>query len=548
MTTIGTAAKTWPQDKVRQRQEAFEKVRSEYRDEIARIRQGGGEKAIERQHGKGRLTARERIERLKDPGKPFMELGLYAAYGMYEEYGSPPAAGIITGIITVEGHDCVVAANDATVKAGAYFEVTLKKNLRAQQFALENHLPIIYLVDSAGVFLPLQDQVFPDEAHFGRIFYNNARLSALGVPQIAAVMGPCVAGGAYLPVMCDKYIMVEGSFMFLAGPALVKAAIGQEIDAETLGGATTHNAISGTADYHEPDDEAAIRRIRSILATINLPRERAFQRREPTEPRLPAGDIPGLLYPPETTQYDVREILARILDGSNFEEYKATYGKTLVCGTGRIGGYAIGIVANQKVVQQTEEGEMQMGGVIYSDSADKAARFIMNCNQDRIPLLFIQDVNGFIVGRDAEWGGIAKDGAKLVNAVANSVVPKITVVISGSYGAGNYALCGRAYDPRFMFAWPTARIAVMGGAQAANTLADIQLARMKNPTEEDRQRIVSELEARYERQSDPRYAAARMWVDEIIMPEDTREVLVRCLELCDHQTLIPAPRFGVLQV
>jgi len=548
MTTIGTAAKTWPQDKVRQRQEAFEKVRSEYRDEIARIRQGGGEKAIERQHGKGRLTARERIERLKDPGTPFMELGLYAAYGMYEEYGSPPAAGIITGIITVEGHDCVVAANDATVKAGAYFEVTLKKNLRAQQFALENHLPIIYLVDSAGVFLPLQDQVFPDEAHFGRIFYNNARLSALGVPQIAAVMGPCVAGGAYLPVMCDKYIMVEGSFMFLAGPALVKAAIGQEIDAETLGGATTHNAISGTADYHEPDDEAAIRRIRSILATINLPRERAFQRREPTEPRLPAGDIPGLLYPPETTQYDVREILARILDGSNFEEYKATYGKTLVCGTGRIGGYAIGIVANQKVVQQTEEGEMQMGGVIYSDSADKAARFIMNCNQDRIPLLFIQDVNGFIVGRDAEWGGIAKDGAKLVNAVANSVVPKITVVISGSYGAGNYALCGRAYDPRFMFAWPTARIAVMGGAQAANTLADIQLARMKNPTEEDRQRIVSELEARYERQSDPRYAAARMWVDEIIMPEETREVLVRCLELCDHQTLIPAPRFGVLQV
>ena len=548
MTTIGTAAKTWPQDKVRQRQEAFEKVRSEYRDEIARIRQGGGEKAIERQHGKGRLTARERIERLKDPGTPFMELGLYAAYGMYEEYGSPPAAGIITGIITVEGHDCVVAANDATVKAGAYFEVTLKKNLRAQQFALENHLPIIYLVDSAGVFLPLQDQVFPDEAHFGRIFYNNARLSALGVPQIAAVMGPCVAGGAYLPVMCDKYIMVEGSFMFLAGPALVKAAIGQEIDAETLGGATTHSAISGTADYHEPDDEAAIRRIRSILATINLPRERAFQRREPTEPRLPAGDIPGLLYPPETTQYDVREILARILDGSNFEEYKATYGKTLVCGTGRIGGYAIGIVANQKVVQQTEEGEMQMGGVIYSDSADKAARFIMNCNQDRIPLLFIQDVNGFIVGRDAEWGGIAKDGAKLVNAVANSVVPKITVVISGSYGAGNYALCGRAYDPRFMFAWPTARIAVMGGAQAANTLADIQLARMKNPTEEDRQRIVSELEARYERQSDPRYAAARMWVDEIIMPEDTREVLVRCLELCDHQTLIPAPRFGVLQV
>ena len=548
MTTIGTDSKTWPKDKSRQRQEAFEQVRAEYRDEIARIRQGGGDKAIERQHGKGRLTVRERIERLKDPGTSFMELGLYAAYGMYAEYGSPPAAGVITGIITVEGHDCVVAANDATVKAGAYFEVTLKKNLRAQQIALENHLPIIYLVDSAGVFLPLQDQVFPDEAHFGRIFYNNARLSALGVPQIAAVMGPCVAGGAYLPVMCDKYIMVEGAFMFLAGPALVKAAIGQEIDAETLGGATTHNAISGTADYHEPDDEAAIQRIRSILATINLPRERAFQRREPVEPRLPAEDIPGLIYPPETTQYDVREILARLLDGSDFEEYKATYGKTLVCGTGRIGGYAVGIVANQKLVQRTEEGEMQMGGVIYSDSADKAARFIMNCNQDRIPLIFFQDVNGFMVGRDAEWGGIAKDGAKLVNAVANSVVPKITLVIGGSYGAGNYALCGRAYDPRFMFAWPTAKIAVMGGSQAANTLADIQLARMKDATEKDRKRIVSELEARYEHQSDPRYAAARLWVDEIIMPVDTRETLIRCLELCDHQTRMPAPRFGVLQV
>lgn len=548
MTTIGTPAKTWPRDKVRQRQEAFEKVRDEYRREMAAIRLGGGYKAIKRQHGKGRLTARERIERLQDPGTPFMELGLYAAWGMYPEYGSPAAAGVIAGVITVEGHDCVVVANDATVKAGAYFEVTLKKNLRAQQIALQNHLPIIYLVDSAGVFLPLQDQVFPDEAHFGRIFYNNARLSALGVPQIAAVMGPCVAGGAYLPVMCDKYIMVEGSFMFLAGPALVKAAIGQEIDAETLGGATTHNAISGTADYHEPDDKAAIQRIRSILATINLPRERAFQRREPVEPRLLAGDIPGLIYPPESTQFDIREILARLLDDSEFEEYKATYGKTLVCGSGRLGGYPLGVVANQKVVTRTEEGEMQMGGVIYSDAADKAARFIMNCSQDRIPLLFIHDVNGFMVGRASEWGGIAKDGAKMVNAVANSVVPKLTLVIGGSYGAGNYAMSGRAYDPRFMFAWPTAKIAVMGGAQAANTLADIQLARMENPTEEDRERIVAELEARYEHQSDPRYAAARLWVDEIIMPEETRDELIRCLELCDHQTRIPAPRFGVLQV
>ncbi|UCD38070.1 MAG: acyl-CoA carboxylase subunit beta, partial [Fidelibacterota bacterium] len=349
-------------------------------------------------------------------------------------------------------------------------------------------------------------------------------------------------------VMCDKYIMVEGSYMFLAGPALVKAAIGQEIDAETLGGATTHNAISGTADYHEPDDEAAIQRIRSIMATINLPTDRAFTRLDSVEPRLPAEDIPGLIFPPENTQYDMREILARILDDSEFEEYKATYGKTLVCGTGRIGGYPAGIVANQKVVQRTEEGEMQMGGVIYSDSADKAARFIMNCSQDRIPLIFFHDVNGFMVGRDAEWGGIAKDGAKMVNAVANSIVPKITVVISGSYGAGNYALCGRAYDPRFMFAWPTAKIAVMGGSQAANTLADIQLARMKDATKEDRKRIVAEMEERYDRQSDPRYAAARMWVDEIIMPEETRETLIRCLELCDHQTQMPTPRFGVLQV
>jgi acetyl-CoA carboxylase carboxyltransferase component len=548
VSVIGTQAKTWPKDKVRQRSKDFAVVWEEYFRETEEIRQGGGEKAIERQHKKGRLTARERIARLQDPGTLFTELGLYAAYEMHAEYGSPPAAGIITGVIVVEGHDCVVAANDATVKAGAYFEVTLKKNLRAQQVALENHLPIIYLVDSAGVFLPLQDQVFPDEAHFGRIFYNNARLSAFGVPQIAAVMGPCVAGGAYLPVMCDKYIMVEGSYMFLAGPALVKAAIGQEIDAETLGGATTHNAISGTADYHEPDDESAIQRIRSILATINLPGERVLNHQEPKDPRLPAEDIPGLIFPPETTQYDVREILARILDESEFEEYKATYGKTLVCGTGWIGGYSVGIVANQKAVQRTTEGEMQMGGVIYSDSADKAARFIMNCNQDRIPLIFFHDVNGFMVGRDAEWGGIAKDGAKMVNAVANSVVPKITVVISGSYGAGNYALCGRAYEPRFMFAWPTARIAVMGGAQAANTLADIQLARMENPTEEDRRHIVEEVQNRYEHQSDPRYAAARLWVDEIIMPEDTRDTLIRCLELCDHQTQLPAPRFGVLQV
>ena len=548
MTTIGTAAKTWPAEKFRRRLKAFEQLRAEYAAQAEQLKLGGGQRGIKRQHDKGRLTARERIDRLKDPDSRFLELGLFAAWEMYPEYGSPPGAGVVTGIMAVAGQDTVVVANDATVKAGAYFEVTLKKHLRAQQIALENHLPIVYLVDSAGVFLPLQDQVFPDEAHFGRIFYNNARLSALGIPQIAAVMGPCVAGGAYLPVMCDKYIMVEGSNMFLAGPALVKAAIGQEIDAETLGGATTHSAISGTADYHEANDEDALERIRSLMGTINHPKERAFTRDEIVEPLLSASDIPGLIYPPESTPYDLREILARLLDGSKFEEYKATYGQTLLCGTGRLGGYALGIVGNQKVSSHTHEGELQMGGVIYSDSADKAARFIMNCNQDRIPLLFIQDVNGFMVGRDAEWGGIAKDGAKLVNAVANSVVPKLTLVIGGSYGAGNYALCGRAYNPRFMFAWPTAKIAVMGGAQAANTMADIQLARMENPTVEDRARIVAEVEERYVHQSDPRYAAARLWVDEIIMPEETRQVLIRCLELCDHQTDMPAPRFGVLQV
>ncbi|MCK4577483.1 MAG: acyl-CoA carboxylase subunit beta [Candidatus Marinimicrobia bacterium] len=548
MTTIDSPSKNLPPDKFRRRQKAFEQVRAQYRDEIARIRRGGGVKAIERQHSKKRLTAWERIDLLKDEGSDFLELGLFAAWGMYEEYGSPPAAGLIVGIIKVAGHDTIVVANDATVKAGAYFEVTLKKNLRAQELALENHLPIVYLVDSAGVFLPLQDQVFPDEAHFGRIFYNNARMSALGIPQIAAVMGPCVAGGAYLPVMCDKYIMVEGSNMFLAGPALVKAAIGQDIDAETLGGATTHNAISGTADYHEPDDAAALERVCSIMASINHPTARAFNRAATREPLYSADEIPGFIYPPETTQYDLKELLARLLDGSEFDEYKATYGKTLVCGTGRLGGYAVGIVGNQKVSTRSGSGEMQMGGVIYSDAADKAARFIMNCNQDRVPIIFIHDVNGFMVGRDAEWGGIAKDGAKMVNAVANSTVPKITLVIGGSYGAGNYALCGKAYNPRFIFAWPTARIAVMGGAQAANTLADIQLARMKNATDADRKRIVSEVKERYEVQSDPRYAAARLWIDEIIMPGETRQTLIRCLELCDHQTEMPAPRFGVLQV
>ena len=424
----------------------------------------------------------------------------------------------------------------------------MKKTLRAQQIALENNLPIIYLVDSAGVFLPLQDQVFPDEAHFGRIFYNNARLSALGIPQIAAVMGPCVAGGAYLPVMCDKYIIVEGASMFLAGPALVKAAIGQDIDHDTLGGATTHSAISGTTDFHEKDDLTGLKRIRSILSGINISNHTAFEKSESVEPLYPSDDLIGIFHPENPGQYDIREILSRIVDDSILNEYKKTYGKTLVCGTAKIGGINIGIVANQRKISRTALGEMQMGGVIYSDSADKGARFIMNCNQDKIPLLFIHDVNGFMIGKTSEWGGIAKDGAKMVNAVSNSIVPKITLVIGGSYGAGNYALSGRAYNPRFMFAWPSAKIAVMGGDSAAKTLAQIKLAKMGDVDEKTKSELISKIKKKYDIQSDPRYAAARMWIDEIIDPREPRNVLIRSLEIVAHQTQMPAPKFGVLQV
>ncbi len=511
-----------------------------------RLRLGGGPKAIERQHQKKRLTARERIEKLIDPATYFMELGLFAAYGMYEEFGGCPAAGCVCGIGMVQGHETAIVAHDATVKAGAHFELTVRKTLRMQELAMKNSIPIVYLVDSAGVFLPLQDQVFPDETHFGRIFYNNARLSAMGITQIAAVMGPCVAGGAYLPVMCDKFLMVEGSSLFLAGPALVKAAIGQVIDQETLGGAMTHNAISGTADYLEPDDASALLKIREILSKISHRPKASFNKIEPVAPLQTPEDVLGVI-PEGLGQYEVREILARILDGSEFDEYKSTYGKTVVCGTGRIGGYAIGIVANQKMVQRTARGEMQMGGVMYNEAADKAARFVMNCNQDGIPLLFLHDVNGFMVGRDAEHAGIAKDGAKLVNAVANSVVPKFTIVIGGSYGAGNYAMCGKAYDPRFIFAWPTANIAVMGGHQAASTIAEIRLAG-KQVDKEEWQRVYDEIKANYDRQGDPRYAAARLWVDAIIDPLDTRKILIRCLDTAMNNPNTPPATFGVLQV
>ena len=548
MDKIGTSADTWDDQQFQTNCQDFLKYISMYKEEHKKIKLGGGTVAIEKQHNKKRLTARERIDHLLDPGTQFFEMGIYAAWGMYEEYGSPPASGTIAGIGIIEGYDCVIVANDATVKAGAYFEVTLKKTLRAQQIALENNLPIIYLVDSAGVFLPLQDQVFPDEAHFGRIFYNNARLSALGIPQIAAVMGPCVAGGAYLPVMCDKYIIVEGASMFLAGPALVKAAIGQDIDHDTLGGAKTHSAISGTADYHEKDDLEGLKRIRSILNGINISNSTAFEKSESVEPQFPGDDLIGIFHPENPGQYDVREVISRIVDDSNLNEYKKTYGKTLVCGSAKIGGMNTGIVANQRKISRTELGEMQMGGVIYSDSADKGARFIMNCNQDKIPLLFIHDVNGFMIGKTSEWGGIAKDGAKMVNAVSNSIVPKITLVIGGSYGAGNYALSGRAYNPRFMFAWPSAKIAVMGGDSAAKTLAQIKLAKMGDVDEKTKSELISKIKKRYELQSDPRYAAARMWIDEIIDPRETRNVLIRSLEITAHQTQMPEPKFGVLQV
>lgn len=547
MAKIGTPVSEWDQQEYSRNEPYMKRLVQEIREQEEQIQLGGGRKRIERQHSKGRMTARERLDALMDPEASFFEVGVFAAWGMYQEYGGAPAAGVIAGIGKVQGRDVVVVANDATVKAGAYFEVTLKKTLRAQTIALENNLPIIYLVDSAGVFLPMQDRVFPDEAHFGRIFYNNARLSAEGVPQIAAVMGPCVAGGAYLPVMCDKFIMTEGSSVFLAGPALVKAAIGQNIDEDTLGGATTHNAISGMADYHAQDDDDAIHQVRQVVDTLGAPGRAPFNRSEPREPRFPKEELNGII-PADGRTYDMMEIIARVVDNSEFNPYKDEYGKTLICGHARIGGYAVGIVANQKEVVRTHSGEMQMGGVIYNDSADKAARFIMNCSQDRIPLVFFHDVNGFMVGRDAEHSGIAKDGAKMVNAVSNAVVPKFAVVIGGSYGAGNYAMSGRAYSPRLMLAWPTARVAVMGGEAAAKTLAQIRLARVEDPTEEQKQAILQEVREIYEEQSDPRYGAARMWLDAIINPEETRAWLIQGLEMAMNQPRMPAPKFGVLQV
>jgi 3-methylcrotonyl-CoA carboxylase beta subunit len=526
------------------------------KNEEEQIFQGGGAKAIDAQHKKGRLTARERITRLIDPGSHLFELGTYAAFEMYEEWGGAPGAGTVTGLAKVCGRTFMVIANDATVKAGAFFPMTAKKVIRAQNIAIENRIPTIYLVDSAGVFLPLQEDVFPDTDDFGRVFRNNAVMSAMGISQITAIMGMCVAGGAYLPVMCDHILMTEGSGLFLAGPALVQAAIGQKTSAEDLGGARMHAQISGTVDFREPDDDACITRIRALVDKIGAPNASPFSHAKSREPLFSAEDIYGIFSSDPAKQYDMKEIIARVVDASEFEEYRAEYGETLLCGYARLGGWAVGIVANQKKHVQTlargsDQKRMEFGGVIYTESAEKAARFILDCNQNRIPLVFLHDVNGFMVGKDAEWSGIIRAGAKMVNAVANSVVPKITVICGGSFGAGNYAMCGKAYDPRFMFAWPTARFAVMSGDAAAGTLAEIKVKQLeregKKVDEKQKKELVESVRATYEHQTDPRYAAARLWVDAIIDPAHTREALIWALEAAALNAEIREFKTGVLQ-
>jgi 3-methylcrotonyl-CoA carboxylase beta subunit len=527
------------------------------------IREGGGPKAIEAQHSKNRLTARERLALLLDPGQDFLELGLFAAYGMYEEWGGAPSAGVVTGLGWVAGRLVMVIANDATVKAGAFFPMTAKKVLRAQTIAMENRIPTLYLVDSSGVFLPLQEDVFPDQDDFGRIFRNNAVMSARGIPQITAIMGMCVAGGAYLPVMTDHVLMTEGSGLFLAGPALVQAAIGQKYSAEELGGATMHAEISGTVDFKEPNDHLCLARLRSLVARLGhspaAPFDRAPYDPHRDAPKFASQELYALLDPDPSkgagNSYDMHEVIARLVDRSQFDEYKADYGKTVLCGYGRIGGFAVGIVANQKTHQthtsQTGERRVEFGGVIYAESASKAARFIMDCNQNLIPLIFLHDVNGFMVGRDAEWTGIIRAGAQMVSAVANSTVPKITVIVGGSFGAGHYAMCGKAYDPRFLFAWPTARYAVMSGASAATTLVEIKIRQLerggKQLSDEDKSQVVASIKAAYDEQTDCRYAAARLWVDAIIDPAKTRDVLLTALQAAALNPQVEKFNPGVIQ-
>jgi acetyl-CoA carboxylase carboxyltransferase component len=520
------------------------------------IREGGGRKAIESQHAKGRLTARERLRLLVDAESEFIELGIYAAHGMYEEWGGAAAAGVVTGLGRLHGRMFMLIVNDATVKAGAFFPMTAKKVIRAQNIAIQNRIPTIYLVDSAGVFLPLQEDVFPDTDDFGRVFRNNAVMSAMGIPQITAIMGMCVAGGAYLPVMCDHILMTEGSGLFLAGPALVQAAIGMKYSPEELGGAQMHAQISGTVDFREPSDDSCIARIRSLAEKMGQRSYAPFSRIAAEEPALPKEQLLGVVDADPARPYDMKEIIGRIVDGSRFDEYKAEYGKTVLCGYARIGGFAVGIVANQKThVQELDkhsgEKRVEFGGVIYTESAEKAARFIMDCNQNLVPLVFLHDVNGFMVGRDAEWSGIIRAGAKMVNAVSNSVVPKITVIIGGSFGAGHYAMCGKAYDPRFVFAWPTARYAVMSGASAAGTLVEIKIKQVerggKKLSEEEKKELYESVKKTYDEQMDPRYGAARLWIDRIIDPLETRNVLIAGLEAASLNPDVPKFSVGVLQ-
>jgi acetyl-CoA carboxylase carboxyltransferase component len=527
------------------------------------IAEGGGARAIESQHAKKRLTARERIALLLDPGTELLELALFAAFGMYEEWGGAPSAGVVTGIGHVAGRLVMIIANDATVKAGAFFPMTAKKVIRAQTIAMENRIPTLYLVDSAGVFLPLQEDVFPDQDDFGRVFRNNAVMSALGVPQMTAIMGMCVAGGAYLPVMTDHILMTEGSGLFLAGPALVQAAIGQKYSAEELGGATMHAEISGTVDYKEPNDHLCIARLRSLVGKIGhfpkAPFHRAAFDPKVDSPKYAAEDLYALIDPDPakaaSNSYDMHEVIARVVDRSEFDEYKPGYGRTVICGYARIAGFAVGIVANQKQHQQQTAPDGQkrteFGGVIYAESADKAARFIMDCNQNLVPLIFLHDVNGFMVGRDAEWTGIIRSGAKMVTAVSNSVVPKITVMVGGSFGAGHYAMCGKAYDPRFIFAWPTARYAVMSGASAASTLVEIKIRQLerggKQLSDEEKQQVLASIKASYDEQTDIRYAAARLWVDAIIDPVKTREILITALECAALNPEVAKFHPGILQ-
>ncbi|WP_228851835.1 acyl-CoA carboxylase subunit beta [Aegicerativicinus sediminis] len=526
---------------------------SELRQRLAKIKLGGGEKSIAKHHDKGKMTARERIDFLLDDSKKCIEIGAFAGEGMYEQYGGCPSGGVVVKIGYVSGKQCIVVANDATVKAGAWFPITGKKNLRAQEIAIENRLPIIYLVDSAGVFLPMQDEIFPDKEHFGRIFRNNAVMSSMGITQIAAVMGSCVAGGAYLPIMSDEALIVEktGS-IFLAGSYLVKAAIGETIDNETLGGATTHCEISGVTDYKAKDDKDALTKIRSIMDKIGDFDKAGFNREKAAKPKEQQEDIYGILPSTRSDQYDMKEIIARLVDNSEYEEYKAGYGKTIITAYARIDGWAVGIVANQRKVVKNKKGEMQFGGVIYNDSADKATRFIANCNQKKIPLVFLQDVTGFMVGSKSEHSGIIKDGAKMVNAVSNSVVPKFTIVIGNSYGAGNYAMCGKAYDPRLIAAWPSAELAVMSGNSAAKVLLQIETASLKKRgekiTEAKEKELFDKIKSRYDQQVSPYYAAARLWTDAIIDPLDTRKWISMGIEAANHSPITKQFNLGVLQV